>query len=155
MKSLVRPSPDAIGVLCFYLCHQFRRPKPSKDLFFKEGGKNAESCQPCADPLRHVPEPLCHAPLCHAEVLSRDLSGKSIDGTAPLNIGKLNNGTVTVKGKLPTLLVNGRDVETGCSLQALFACRTYVVDGKLLGVPSRSWIEHAIRDAKKQEASQL
>jgi hypothetical protein len=55
----------------------------------------------------------------------------------------------------PTLLVNGRDVETGCGLQAGFACRTYVVDGKLLGVPSRSWIEHAIRDARKQEAGQL
>ena len=25
------------------------------------------------------------------------------DGTEPLNVGKLNNGTVTVKGKLPSI----------------------------------------------------
>ena len=54
----------------------------------------------------------------------------------------------------PTLLVNGRDIETGSPSQVGFACRTYVVEGKPLGVPPRSWIEHAIRRAKKQEANQ-
>jgi hypothetical protein len=54
----------------------------------------------------------------------------------------------------PTLLVNGRDVETGFPSQVGFACRTYMVEGKPLGVPPRSWIEHAIRDAKKQQVNQ-
>jgi hypothetical protein len=54
----------------------------------------------------------------------------------------------------PTLLVNGRDVEAGFSSQSGFACRTYVVDGKPLGVPPRSWIERAIRSATKQEVNQ-
>jgi hypothetical protein len=54
----------------------------------------------------------------------------------------------------PTLLVNGRDIEIGSQSQVGFACRTYMVEGKLLGVPPRSWIEHAIRDAKKWEANQ-
>lgn len=54
----------------------------------------------------------------------------------------------------PTLLVNGRDVETGSPSQVGFACRTYLVEGMPLGVPPRSWIEHAIRRAKKQEAKQ-
>lgn len=54
----------------------------------------------------------------------------------------------------PTLLVNGRDVETGSPSQVGFACRTYIVEGKPLGIPPRSWVEHAIRRAKKQEANQ-
>ena len=36
----------------------------------------------------------------------------------------------------PTLLVNGRDVETGSPSQVGFACRTYVVEGKPLGCTS-------------------
>jgi hypothetical protein len=54
----------------------------------------------------------------------------------------------------PTLLVNGRDVETGFPSQVGFACRTYMVEGKPLGVPPRSWIEDAIRCAKMREANQ-
>jgi hypothetical protein len=49
----------------------------------------------------------------------------------------------------PTIRVDGKDVdptlanETGCGL----ACRTYVVDGKLQGLPSREMIVRAIRSA--------
>ncbi len=54
----------------------------------------------------------------------------------------------------PTLLVNGRDVETGFPSPVGFACRTYLVEGEPLGVPPRSWIEDAIRDARKREANE-
>jgi hypothetical protein len=52
----------------------------------------------------------------------------------------------------PTVRVNGRDIEKFPSLQlpAGFACRTYVVEGKPQGVPPRSWLEEAIRAARKQ-----
>jgi hypothetical protein len=54
----------------------------------------------------------------------------------------------------PTLLANGRDVETGSPSQVGFACRTYLLEGRPLGVPPRSWIEDVIRRAKEQEANQ-
>lgn len=53
----------------------------------------------------------------------------------------------------PTVRVNGQDIE-GISADRLgigFACRTYVVEGKTLGVPPRSWLKDAIRMAAKQE----
>jgi hypothetical protein len=53
----------------------------------------------------------------------------------------------------PTLLVNGRDIEIAFQSQVGFACRRYMVKAKPLGVPPRSWIEHAIRDAKMWEAN--
>lgn len=53
----------------------------------------------------------------------------------------------------PTLRVNGQDIERISTnrLSIGFACRTYVVDGKMLGVPPRSWLEEAVRLAGKQE----
>lgn len=53
----------------------------------------------------------------------------------------------------PTVRVNGQDIEriSATGLDIGFACRTYVVDGKMLGVPPRSWLEEAIRVAGKQE----
>lgn len=49
--------------------------------------------------------------------------------------------------------VNGEDVENVPShrLGVGFACRTYFVDGKPQGVPPRSWVERAIRAARKRE----
>lgn len=55
----------------------------------------------------------------------------------------------------PTVRVNGRDIED-VSIQQLyigFACRTYLVEGKSQGVPPRSWLEQAVRTARKQEIS--
>jgi hypothetical protein len=56
----------------------------------------------------------------------------------------------------PTLRVNGQDIENvpSGSLKVGFACRTYVVDGKLQGVPPRSWLERAVRAARIQEEDQ-
>ena len=53
----------------------------------------------------------------------------------------------------PTVRVNGQDIERISTNQLAigFACRTYVVDGKTLGVPPRSWLEEAVRAARKQE----
>lgn len=50
----------------------------------------------------------------------------------------------------PTLRVNGRDIEGPDSghLTVAFACRTYLVNGKRLGVPPRLWLERAIRSAR-------
>jgi hypothetical protein len=56
----------------------------------------------------------------------------------------------------PTVRVNGRDIEDiACErLGVGFACRTYVVEGKPQGVPPRSWLEEAIRTARKRETRQ-
>ena len=53
----------------------------------------------------------------------------------------------------PTVRVNGQDVERiSANRPGIgFACRTYVVDGKMHGVPPRSWLEEAVRVAAKQE----
>lgn len=53
----------------------------------------------------------------------------------------------------PTFRVNGQDIEriSANRLGIGFACRTYLVEGKMLGVPPRSWLEKAIRGARKQE----
>lgn len=53
----------------------------------------------------------------------------------------------------PTVRVNGQDIETISAnrLGIGFACRTYFVEGKTLGVPPRSWLKDAIRLAAKQE----
>lgn len=53
----------------------------------------------------------------------------------------------------PTVRVNGQDVERISTnpLGIGFACRTYVVDGKLHGVPPRSWLEVAVRAARNEE----
>jgi hypothetical protein len=53
----------------------------------------------------------------------------------------------------PTVRVNGRDIEDVSSQQLLigFACRTYLVEGKSQGLPPRSWLEQAVRAARKQE----
>lgn len=53
----------------------------------------------------------------------------------------------------PTVRVNGRDIEMIPSLRLPvgFACRTYLVEGKQQGLPPRSWLEEAIRAARKQE----
>jgi len=53
----------------------------------------------------------------------------------------------------PTLRVNGRDIEDAPSghLPVGFACRTYCVDGKALGVPPRAWLERAILAAHLPE----
>jgi hypothetical protein len=53
----------------------------------------------------------------------------------------------------PTLRVNGQDIESAPSgqLRVGFACRTYLVEGRTQGVPPRSWIELAIRAARKQK----
>lgn len=54
----------------------------------------------------------------------------------------------------PTLRVNGLDIEEVPSQQLSvgYACRTYLVKGKLQGVPPRSWLEQAIRAARNEEA---
>jgi hypothetical protein len=54
----------------------------------------------------------------------------------------------------PTVRVNGHDIESIPShrLAAGFACRAYFVEGKLLSVPPRCWLERAIRKAQEQEA---
>lgn len=56
----------------------------------------------------------------------------------------------------PTVRVNGQDVERIFTnrLAIGFACRTYVVHGKTLGVPPRSWLEEAVRVARNQEDRQ-
>ena len=53
----------------------------------------------------------------------------------------------------PTVRVNGEDIESVPfhGLNVGFACRTYFVEGKPQGVPPRSWIERAIRAARKRE----
>lgn len=53
----------------------------------------------------------------------------------------------------PTLRVNGRDIEDPDSdhLTVGFACRTYLVEGKRLGVPPRHWLERAVRVARFPE----
>lgn len=53
----------------------------------------------------------------------------------------------------PTVRVNGQDIERISTdrLGIGFACRTYVVDGRTLGVPPRSWLEEAVRVAREQE----
>lgn len=53
----------------------------------------------------------------------------------------------------PTVRVNGQDIERISTDRpgVGFACRTYVVDGKMLGVPPRSWLEEAVRLARKRE----
>lgn len=53
----------------------------------------------------------------------------------------------------PTVRVNGEDIEDVPSqrLGVGFACRTYFVEGKHQGVPPRSWVERAIRAARKRE----
>lgn len=56
----------------------------------------------------------------------------------------------------PTLRVDGRDIEDvpSAGLPIGFACRTYSVGGKRRGVPPRSWLERAIRAARRLEESQ-
>ncbi len=53
----------------------------------------------------------------------------------------------------PTLRVNGLDIENVPSreLGVGFACRTYFLEGKPQGLPPRSWLEQAIRAARKLE----
>lgn len=53
----------------------------------------------------------------------------------------------------PTVRVNGQDIEriSTNQLGIGFACRTYVVDGKTLGVPPRSWLQEAVRAARNEE----
>jgi hypothetical protein len=53
----------------------------------------------------------------------------------------------------PTVRVNGEDIENVpfYRLDVGFACRTYFVQGKPQGVPPRSWVEEAIRAARKRE----
>ena len=53
----------------------------------------------------------------------------------------------------PTLRVNGQDIEDVPSecLAVGFACRTYLVNGILRGVPPRAWLERAIRAARPAE----
>lgn len=53
----------------------------------------------------------------------------------------------------PTLRVNGQDIEAAASaaLPTGFACRTYSVEGRQQGVPPRSWLEEAIRAARRKE----
>ena len=53
----------------------------------------------------------------------------------------------------PTVRVNGRDIEDVPIQQFAigFACRTYLVEGKSQGIPPRSWLEQAVRAARKQE----
>lgn len=53
----------------------------------------------------------------------------------------------------PTVRVNGEDIENIPShkLDVGFACRTYFVEGRPQGMPSRSWVERAIRAARKRE----
>lgn len=56
----------------------------------------------------------------------------------------------------PTIRVNAEDIEGVPSheLDVGFACRTYFVEGKAQGVPPRSWVEQAIRAARKREGCQ-
>lgn len=53
----------------------------------------------------------------------------------------------------PTVRVNGQDIERSSSnrLGIGLACRTYLVEGKVQGVPPRPWLEKTIRAARKQE----
>lgn len=46
----------------------------------------------------------------------------------------------------PTLRVNGKDIEDlpAGELPVGFACRTYLVDGKLQGVPPSPWLERRV-----------
>jgi hypothetical protein len=55
----------------------------------------------------------------------------------------------------PTVRVNGRDIEDVPTQQfgIGFACRTYLVEGKSQGLPPRSWLEQAVRTARKQEVN--
>lgn len=50
----------------------------------------------------------------------------------------------------PTLRVNGRDIEDVASsrLPVGFACRTYIIHGKSLGLPPRAWLERAVQAAQ-------
>jgi hypothetical protein len=53
----------------------------------------------------------------------------------------------------PTVRVNGEDIESGQGhrVDVGFACRMYFDEGKLLGVPPRSWVERAVRAARRLE----
>jgi hypothetical protein len=53
----------------------------------------------------------------------------------------------------PTIRVNGRDIEDLPTEQLAigFACRTYLVEGRSQGIPPRSWLEQAVRAARKRE----
>jgi hypothetical protein len=54
----------------------------------------------------------------------------------------------------PTVRVNGHDIEAISSDRVAvgLACRTYLVHGRLQGVPPRSLLEQAIRTARALEA---
>lgn len=52
----------------------------------------------------------------------------------------------------PTIRVNDQDVEPGfVPAEAAVACRTYRVDGRVQGVPDRSWVLEALRKAQETE----
>jgi hypothetical protein len=50
----------------------------------------------------------------------------------------------------PSIRIDGTDVESSQSPQGpAFACRTYVIDGRLSGVPADASIRHAIQRARE------
>lgn len=53
----------------------------------------------------------------------------------------------------PTVRVNGEDIEDLAAHRfgVGSACRTYIVDGTLKGVPPRSMLERAVRAARERE----
>ena len=50
----------------------------------------------------------------------------------------------------PTILVDGKDVETGVRAGGAFGmiCRTYIDSGQRTGIPPVEWIRAAVREAK-------
>jgi len=52
----------------------------------------------------------------------------------------------------PTVRVNDQDVEPGfMPVEGAVACRTYRVDGRVQGVPDRSWVLEALRKAQEAD----
>ena len=54
-------------------------------------------------------------------------------------------GELSFQGS-PTVRVDGKDVEPGLNAFPVYgvSCRTYFLDGRLHGVPARTWIRDAI-----------
>lgn len=87
--------------------------------------------------------------LVHSVMESEGMSGM----VEQIRIGNPEDANAHEFPGSPTVRVNGQDIEKLAShrLPVGFACRTYVVEGKPQGVPPRSWLEEAIRAARKQE----
>jgi hypothetical protein len=88
------------------------------------------------------------------DLVHRVMESEGMPGlVAQIRIGNPEDARALDFPGSPTVRVNGKDIEKLASyrLPVGFACRTYIVEGKPQGVPPRSWLEEAIRAARKQE----